>query len=111
MRLESPIGTATRLSRMLRGSTEVSLATWLTITGEVTAATKLETNVLGPVEPLYWLVFCPPTTAGAATVAVASYLGGARSTRAATTPPARSGTSSRIHSRRQMIRRESLIST
>src|SRR4029450_9166520 len=40
---------------------------------------------------LYWLVFCPPTTAGAATVAVASDLVGSRSTWAATTPPGSSG--------------------
>ncbi len=90
---------------MLRGSTPVSFATWFTMRGEPIAATKLDTNALGPVEPLYWLVFCPPTTAGAATVAVASYLGGSRSTWAATMPPASSGTSSRIHSRRQMILR------
>src|ERR671931_2232776 len=105
MRLESPIGSAASPPATRDSSTRVSLATWARMRVEVTAAVKLATNVLGPFEPLYWLLLGPPISAGAATVAVAWYLAGALSTSAATAPPAISGTSTRIHTRRRMIRR------
>src|SRR5215210_2816502 len=78
----------------------VSLATWATIGGEVTAALKLATKAFGPLAPLYWLELAPPTSAGAATVAVAWYSLGLATTNPTTSSAARAGTATKTLRRR-----------
>src|SRR3954470_18997483 len=105
MRLLAPISLAEMPAFTLLLAAPVSRATWSTMGGEVTAASKLETNDFGPLAPLYWLELAPPTRAGAATVAVASNCLGLATMNPTTRRQARGGTATRMFFRRLRMAR------
>src|SRR5947209_2340748 len=95
IRLLVPISVADRPDFTWPLATPVSRATCSTTGGEVTAAVKLATKAFGPLAPLYWLALVPPTSAGAATVAVAWYCFGFETMMPTTRRAARTGTATR----------------
>src|SRR5262245_36451131 len=105
MRLLLPTSVALRPARRRALPTLVWADTSLMIGGDVTAAEKFDTNVLSPAAPLYWLALMPPTSAGAATVAVASYSVDFASVAPATSSSARAGTRTRTLRRRLAMSR------